>query len=93
MAEFRGKLNMFEKVLLIIGVALIVLGYLAIHRLVVAEGAFSWDLLQTTFLWLLMVLMVILAAVNENTKEELKVVIHNQVEEIRLLRKDFKKKK
>jgi len=41
----------------------------------------------------LMILLIILAAVNENMKEELKVVIENQAEEIRLLRDDFNNKK
>ncbi len=93
MATLRRRPNAFETILLIIGIALIVVGYIAIHRMVVFEGALSWDLLQTTFLWLLMILMVILAAVNENMKEELKIVILNQAEEIRLLREDFKKKR
>lgn len=93
MAELGRKINAFEKILLIIGIALIVLGYMAIHKLIVAQGAFSWASLQTIFLWLLMILLVILAAVNENLKEELKVVIENQLEEIKLLRKEFKGKK
>jgi len=93
MAQSQRKLNIFETILLVIGMALIVLGYIAIHRMIIYDRAFSWDLLQTTFLWLLMILMVILAAVNENMKEELKVVIENQVEEIKLLRSDLKRKR
>ena len=90
MSNFQ-KPNVFEKILLVIGVALILIGYFVIHSLAIAEGAITWDLLQTVFLWILMILLVILAAVNENMKEELSTVIQNQVEEIRLLRKEFRK--
>lgn len=93
MAIIKRKPNTFEAILLVIGIALIVLGYVVIHRMVAVERALSWNLLQATFLWILMILMIILAAVNENMKEELKIVIQNQIEEIRLLRNDLKKKK
>ena len=93
MGQIKRKPNAFEVILLVIGIALIILGYIAIHRLAAVDGLISWNFLQTTFLWLLMVLMVILAAVNENMKEELKMVIENQIEEIKLLRDDLKVKK
>ena len=93
MFKLQRRPNAFETILLVIGIVLILVGYIAIHRIVLSEKALSWDMLQTTFLWLLMILMVILAAVNENMKEELRTVIENQVEEIRLLRDDLKKKK
>lgn len=92
MVNFQ-KPNAFEKILLIIGVTLIIVGYFAMHKLAIAEGAITWDLLQTIFLWILMILLVILAAVNENMKEELRTVIQNQIEEIKLLRDDLKRKK
>lgn len=92
MVDLKRRPNVFEKILLVIGILLIVLGYGVIHKMVVAEGFLSWDLLQTTFLWLLMILLIIVAAVNENMKEELKIVIQNQAEEIKLLRADLKKK-
>ena len=93
MVPIERKPNMFESVLLIVGVILIVLGYLVIHRMYSVEEVLSWDLLQTLFLWILMILLVILTAANENMKEELKIVIQNQGEEMRLLRADLKKKK
>lgn len=89
---YNRKLNFFEKVLLTIGVFVILIGYFFVHGLVVKQGI-SWDALQATFLWLILVVMVILAAVNENMKEELKMVIVNQVREIKLLREDFKRKR
>ncbi len=92
MAEYRRKPNVFEMILLGIGIALIVLGYIAIHRMVIVEGALSWGLLQTTFLWLLMIFFVVLVAVNENMKEELKIIAYNQLVEARLLREEIRRK-
>jgi surface polysaccharide O-acyltransferase-like enzyme len=88
----KRKPNIFETILLLMGIALIVIGYVAIHRMASIDGGISWGLLQTTFLWILIILVVILAAVNENMKEELKIVIQNQAEELKLLRKDLKKR-
>jgi len=86
------KPNLFEIILLTIGIAVIVLGYIAIHRMVLIEKTVSWELLQTTFLWLLMIFFIVLAAVNENMKEELKVIAYNQLVEIRLLREEIRRK-
>lgn len=92
MAGFHRKPTLFEMILLGIGVALIVLGYIAIHRMVLVEKTISWGLLQTMFLWLLMIFFVVLVAVNENMKEELKVIAYNQLVEIRLLREEIRRK-
>jgi energy-coupling factor transporter transmembrane protein EcfT len=88
---YPRKINLFEKVLLIIGILIIIIGYLFVYGFVAKEGL-SWEALQTTFLWLLLIIMIILAAVSENMKEELKIVINNQVKEMRLLREDFQRK-
>ena len=92
---WRGgrKTNAFEKILLAIGITLIIMGFAAINRLFSVERVFSWELLQTTFLWLMMILLLILAAVNENMKEELKIIILQQHDEIKLLRKDLMSKR
>ena len=89
---YKRKLNLFEKVLLTIGISVIIIGYFFVHGLIAKEGI-SWNALQTTFLWLLLVVMIILTAVNENMKKELKVVIENQLKEMKLLREDLKRKK
>lgn len=60
--------------------------------MVIVEGALSWGLLQTTFLWLLMIFFVVLVAVNENMKEELKIIAYNQLVEARLLREEIRRK-
>jgi magnesium-transporting ATPase (P-type) len=91
MIYYNRKLNLFEKILLTIGMFVIVIGYFFVHGLVIKQGM-SWDALQATFLWLILVVMIIVAAVNENMKEELKMVIVNQLQEMKLLREDMKRK-
>ena len=90
MPTFNRKAKPFEVILLIIGIALIVFGYLAIYKMMSLKPGFSWELLQTTFIWLLLIFFVVLAAVNENMKEELKMVINNQWEKLRLLRQELR---
>jgi magnesium-transporting ATPase (P-type) len=88
---YNRKLNLFEKILLTIGIFVIIIGYFFVHGLVLKQGM-SWDALQATFLWLILVVLIIVAAVNENMKEELKLVIVNQARELKLLREDIKRK-
>ncbi|MFC1690862.1 hypothetical protein ACFL0W_01665 [Nanoarchaeota archaeon] len=46
----------------------------------------SWDLIICIFLWLLLIFIVILTDSNESIKEELGIVIKEQVKEIQVLR-------
>ena len=88
---YRRKINFFEKILLTIGILVIIIGYFFVYSFVQKEGI-SWNALQATFVWLILVVLIILTAANENMKEELKIVIENQAKEIKLLRDDFKRK-
>ena len=86
--------NLFEKILLIIGVLIVIIGYSFVHRMYVLQNyLLSWDLLQAMFLWLLLAIMMIMLAVIENVKEELRIVIEEHLEEIKLLRRDLTKKR
>ena len=86
--------NLFEKIVLMIGVLIVIIGYSFVHRMYVLQGfVLSWDLLQAMFLWLLLAIMMIMLAVIENVKEELRIVIEEHLEEIKLLRKDLAKKR
>ena len=81
------RLNFFEKMLLIVGLAVTVTGFYYINKIYTGEGHLSWALLQAAFLWLLLLFMIILTDSNESIKEELKEVIEKHVEETRLLKK------
>jgi hypothetical protein len=86
--------NIFEKILLIIGVMIVIIGYSFIHQMYVTDNyMISWGMLQAMFMWLLLSVMLIMLAVNENVKEELKIVIEEHLQEIKLLRQDIKSNK
>lgn len=85
-----GRLNVFEKLLLIIGIAVTIIGFYYINRMYTGEGKLSWALLQAAFLWLVLLFMIILTDSNESIKEELKEVIHQHMKETKLL-KDISK--
>ena len=84
--------NIFERILLIIGVVVIFIGYAFIYRVFQMDSYLSWAAVQTLFMWLILICVIILVAVSENMKEELKLVIENQSTELRLLREEIRKK-
>ena len=92
MAIAYRKPNLFEKFLLVVGIVIILTGYLLIHTLAMEKGFFSAEVIQSLLLWVILITLIIQAAVNENMKEELKIVISNQLTEIRLLRHDLRRK-
>jgi hypothetical protein len=91
MVTWTRKLNFFELVLLLVGISVGVVGFLIINKQYQMDPTISWDLYQTVFLWLLLIVMLILAATMEDVKEELAVVIREHIEETKLLR-DLNKK-
>lgn len=90
MKRMVGRLNMFEKLLLLIGMAVTIVGFYYINKMYTGEGRLSWSLLQAAFLWLVLLFMIILTDSNESIKEELKEVIHQHMTETKLL-KDISK--
>ena len=77
--------NLFEKILLVLGIFFVMFGYAMIHKMVITSGMLNWSFVQGVFLWLIIVILIILVAVVENVKEELKIIIGKHGEEIRLL--------
>ena len=83
MVEVR-KTSSFEKMLLIVGLLVLIIGYMLISKTYAVTGnQLSWGFLQTTFLWLLMVVFIILLAIGEDIKEGILIA---QLEEIRSLK-------
>jgi hypothetical protein len=85
------KPNTFEIIILIVGVLLIIVGYIFIYRLIAAEGGVGWSAIIAVFLWMILLTSLILVAVNENIKEELKELIVLNIEENRLLRQELER--
>ena len=78
------KTNFFEKMLLIVGMLVLVLGYILINKIYLIEGSrLSWGFLQTIFLWLLMVIFIIMLSIGEDIKEG---ILLQQLEEIKSLK-------
>ncbi|MEA3515188.1 MAG: hypothetical protein U9R34_06935 [Nanoarchaeota archaeon] len=77
--------NLFEKILLVLGIFFVMFGYAMIHKMAITSGILNWSFVQAVFLWLIIVILIILVAVVENVKEELKIIICKHGEEIRLL--------
>ncbi len=84
--------NIFERILLIIGVVIILLGYSFIYKVFQFEPVLTWQSVQTIFMWLILIGVIIMVAVSENMKEELRIVLENQTEELRLLREEVRKR-
>lgn len=87
------KPNLFEYILLAMGLLITAVGYFFIYNVVNATGITSYESAVSVLLWLMVVLLVILTAVNENSKEELKIMIMQQHDELKLLREDLRRKK
>lgn len=90
MKKYPRNPNIFEKFLLIVGIFILIVGYGFIQRALNINQTNHWLFLQSIFLWLMLVVLIILLAVNENMKEELKLIQEEQLEEIRVLRKEEK---
>ena len=87
--EKKRLMSIFEKMLLVVGFLVLIIGYFFINRVFIAEGYnVSWGFLQTVFLWLLMVIFIILLAIGEDIKEG---ILLEQLDEIKKLKEAFLK--
>ena len=94
MTDFEKRpLTLYEKGILLVGILVIGVGFFLINQLYSIAKTLSWNLLIASFLWLLLVLLLVLTSTNQAIKEELLVIIGEIKEEIQLLRKDLGKKK
>lgn len=81
------KTSAFEKILLIVAVLIIVIGYFLIYRIFTSEGnKLSWGFIQSVFLWLIIIIFIIFLAIQEDIKES---ALNKQNEEIKALRNDL----
>lgn len=83
--------NAFEKILLVIGVFVVIIGYFVIQKMIsLSGGLLTWEAVMSVFLWVLVILMIVLIAANENIKEELKYISQNQVMELKLIKEELR---
>ena len=91
--EKQRNPNMFEHILFVIGVIAVGVGYFFVHTVIVRYGLFTFESAVTLLVWFSLIILIILTAVSENSKEELKIIIRQQHDEIKFLRNDIKRKK
>lgn len=89
----KRKPTFFEISLLVIGGAVLIVGFYMINRMYMIDGRLSWNLLIASLLWLMLIFNIIITSSTQDIKEELSIVIKQTNEEIRLLRKDINKKR
>ncbi len=79
--------NVFERILLIVGILILLVGYGLIWKVMRTNPTLTWESLIAIFLWLILFALVVVTAVAENTKEELRQVIENQFDEMKIMEK------
>ena len=82
------KLNAFEIGLFFAGLAVIFIGSFLLYEQYMLDGYLSWSFLQGIFLWLILIVMLIIAALLENVKEEVSIIIREHICETKLLRQE-----
>lgn len=81
------KINMFEKILLPVGIAVTVFGFIMLVQADKISGdATNWVRLTAIFCWLMLIFVMILAATNEDLKEELTDLTKEHTIEIKLIK-------
>ena len=71
----NDKMNVFEIVLLIVGIGAAILGFQLINQVYKTEGQLSWLMVISIFNWLtLMVMFILMSLMVDNSKKELKQI-------------------
>ncbi len=83
----KRKTTLFEKLLLMVGIAILIVGFYFINKLFLVDQEITWGLITTTFLWLITLLLIIGTSSSQDVKEELSLIIKENVEEVKLLKK------
>ncbi len=90
MLKYR-KPNMFERVLLVVGILVMLVGFYLINKVFVDNNSeLSWQFLQTVFLWLMLVIFIIIIAISEDIKQ---TMMENHSKQLELLREDLKRRR
>ena len=99
------RITFFEKATLVTGLATIAAGFYLIQLLYSTDKKLSWLMLIAVLNWLSLLILIIIASLNADVKEELAQVIkehtdetrllkeitHELLDEMKLLRKEFRK--
>ena len=98
------KISFFEKILLLVGIFAAIIGFYLIDSVYSGSGRIlDFDMLQSVFLWILLLFIIVITALSEHQKLEtaqisnelhketmlMREMIKDQVVEIKLLRSDL----
>ena len=85
--KFR-EANLFQKLLLVVGIFIGLVGFWFINKIYINEPTLSWPFVTAIFSWLLLIFIVILTDSSESIKEELGAIIREHIHETRLLKNE-----
>lgn len=80
------KYNLFEKLLLPLGIGLAFFGFYLIYMAEKIDTQLSWIRLIALFIWINLLFLIVIASATENMKEELILLQKEHSSEIKLLR-------
>jgi len=83
--QVKRKISIFEILLLTVGLGIIGAG-IYIFNLISSQGTGLYESVVFITLWLLLVFLVVVCAITENSREELGVIVNENSKEIKLLR-------
>lgn len=83
----QRKVTMFEVMLLVLGIIVLVVGFLLIRNTFIVEGGtVSWFMIGAIFSWLTLLILFVVSELNADVKEELSFVMREHVEQTRVLK-------
>ncbi len=83
------RATFFEKLLLVVGLAIGVIGFWLINTVYLKEPTLSWSFIISIFLWFILIFIIILTDSNESIKEELSVIMREHIKETKLVKKEI----
>ena len=82
----KRKINFFEKVLLVVGLMVTIVGFFLIRAAYMTEKDLTWLMLLTIFSWLTVLILFVVSSLNADVKEELVRILNEHVEETRIMK-------
>ena len=90
MGEFhqpQRKITMFEVLLLVLGVVVLIVGFVLIRNTFITTGkTLSWFMIGAIFSWLTLLILFVVSELNADVKEELSMVMREHVDQTKILK-------
>ena len=89
LGEFHSaqrKVTMFEVMLLILGIVVLIVGFILIRNTFISTGkTLSWFMIGAIFSWLTLLILFVVSELNADVKEELSIVMREHVDQTMML--------